>query len=99
MPVAVGHLAHDLGIALFPDSPPFVRCALDVESEELLQERKIERLGSSLPIKVDIRVICATNKDLQKQVEQNDGSHQLLDAAGVLSRPRPWPVAFRCRAR
>src|SRR6185295_5236345 len=34
----------------------------------VLQERKIERLGSSLPIKVDIRVICATNKDLQKQV-------------------------------
>ncbi len=36
----------------------------------VLQDRKIERLGSSLPIKVDIRVICATNKDLQKQVEQ-----------------------------
>ncbi|MDE3111907.1 MAG: sigma-54-dependent Fis family transcriptional regulator [Chloroflexota bacterium] len=35
----------------------------------VLQDRKIERLGSSLPIKVDIRVICATNKDLQKQVE------------------------------
>jgi two-component system response regulator AtoC len=30
----------------------------------VLQERKIERVGSSLPIKVDIRVICATNKDL-----------------------------------
>ena len=36
----------------------------------VLQERKIERIGSNLPIKVDIRIIVATNKDLQKQVEQ-----------------------------
>ena len=35
MPVAVGHLAHDLGIALFPDPPPFIRCSLDVESERV----------------------------------------------------------------
>ena len=35
----------------------------------VLQERKIERIGSNLPIKVDIRIIVATNKDLQKQVE------------------------------
>ena len=35
----------------------------------VLQDRKIERVGSSVPIKVDLRVTCATNKDLQKQVE------------------------------
>jgi two-component system response regulator AtoC len=35
----------------------------------VLQERKLERIGSNLPIKVDIRIIVATNKDLQKQVE------------------------------
>jgi two-component system response regulator AtoC len=37
----------------------------------VLQDHKIERVGSSIPIKVDIRIICATNKDLQKLVEQN----------------------------
>lgn len=36
----------------------------------VLQDKRIERVGSSIPIKVDLRIICATNKDLQKQVEQ-----------------------------
>jgi hypothetical protein len=35
MPVAVDHLAHDLGIALFPDPPSFIRRSLDVESERV----------------------------------------------------------------
>ena len=35
----------------------------------VLEERKIERLGSSQPIPVDVRVISATNVDLEKAVE------------------------------
>jgi hypothetical protein len=35
MPVAVEHLAYDLGIALFPDPPSFIRRSLDVESERV----------------------------------------------------------------
>ncbi len=36
----------------------------------VLQEREIERVGGSEPIRVDIRVISATHKDLQKMVAQ-----------------------------
>lgn len=36
----------------------------------VLQERTIEPLGSVKPIKVDVRVIAATNKDLGKLVEE-----------------------------
>ena len=32
----------------------------------VLQERVIERLGNSQPIKVDVRIIAATNRDLEK---------------------------------
>jgi DNA-binding NtrC family response regulator len=34
----------------------------------ILQEREFERLGSNLPIKVDIRVIAATNRNLAEEV-------------------------------
>ncbi|MBS1809730.1 MAG: sigma-54-dependent Fis family transcriptional regulator [Acidobacteria bacterium] len=36
----------------------------------VLEERKIERLGSSTSIPVDVRVISATNVDLEKAVEE-----------------------------
>jgi two-component system response regulator AtoC len=35
----------------------------------VLQEREFERVGGSLPIKVDTRVIAATNKNLETEVE------------------------------
>ena len=34
-----------------------------------LQERTIERIGGRELIPVDVRVVCATNKDLKRQVE------------------------------
>lgn len=36
----------------------------------VLQEREIERLGDSTPIKVDIRVVAATNQDLRRKIKQ-----------------------------
>lgn len=36
----------------------------------LLQEKKIERLGGHRPIDVDVRIVAATNRDLEKAVEE-----------------------------
>lgn len=45
---------------------------LDLQSKMLrfLQERKIERVGGSKQIDVDVRIICATHRDLKKMTEQ-----------------------------
>ena len=36
----------------------------------ILQEQKFERVGGSKTIEVDVRVIAATNKDLEKEIEK-----------------------------
>lgn len=36
----------------------------------VLQEKEFERVGGNKPIKVDIRVIAATNRDLESMIEQ-----------------------------
>ncbi|HBV86228.1 sigma 54-interacting transcriptional regulator [Desulfosporosinus sp.] len=41
----------------------------------VLQEKEFERVGGNKTIKVDIRVIAATNRDLEKMI--NDGSFRL----------------------
>jgi len=55
----------------------------------VLQERKIERIGSNVPIKVDIRIIVATNKDLQKQVEQSKFRDDLYYRLNVINIHMP----------
>ena len=55
----------------------------------VLQDRKIERVGSSIPIKVDIRVVCATNKDLQKLVESRKFRDDLYYRLNVINIHMP----------
>lgn len=38
----------------------------------VLQDREFERVGDSNPIKVDVRIIAATNKDLSKKVKMGE---------------------------
>jgi formate hydrogenlyase transcriptional activator len=42
---------------------------MQVKLLRVLQERVIERLGSTQPVKVDVRIIAATNRNLEQAVE------------------------------
>jgi len=44
----------------------------DIQTKFLraLQEREIERVGSNKPIKIDVRIIAATNRNLEKEVAE-----------------------------
>src|SRR5437899_10371488 len=55
---------------IFLDEIAEMSLATQTKLLRVLQVRKIERLGSSLPINVDLRLIRATNKDRQKLIEQ-----------------------------
>jgi DNA-binding NtrC family response regulator len=36
-----------------------------------LEQREIKRVGGNVPVKIDVRVICATNKNLRREIEEN----------------------------
>jgi two-component system, NtrC family, response regulator AtoC len=55
---------------LFLDEVGTMSTALQMKLLRALQEREFERLGESHTVKVDVRVIAATNTDLQKMVDE-----------------------------
>ncbi len=64
-----GRFALADGGTIFLDEIGDISPALQVRLLRVLQERTVEPLGGTGPIKVDVRIVAATNKDLAKLVE------------------------------
>ena len=59
------------GGTLFLDEIGETTLNMQVKLLRAIQERVIVRVGGETPIPVDVRLICATNRDLKKMVEEN----------------------------
>lgn len=66
----IGKFESASGGTLFLDEIGDLPLKLQVKLLRFLQEREFYRLGSSQPLKSDVRIIAATNRDLEKLMEE-----------------------------
>lgn len=74
----LGRFDRAQGGTLFLDEIGELPLPLQVKILRVLQEREFERVGGTEVIKADIRIISATNRDLEKQVVEGKFREDLL---------------------
>jgi two-component system response regulator PilR (NtrC family) len=73
-----GKFEYAAGGTLFLDEIGDLSLEAQAKLLRALQEKKVQRVGGNDEIEVDVRVICATNKNLEEQVAQNDFRQDLF---------------------
>src|SRR5690606_25577190 len=80
-------LAH--GGTLFLDEIGEISPAVQVKLLRFLQEHEFERVGGSQTLKVDVRIIAATNRDLVEEVKRGRFREDLYYRLNVVSLSMP----------
>jgi two-component system response regulator AtoC len=85
----IGRFEEADGGTLFLDEIGEIDPNTQVKLLRAIGERTIERLGSNKPIKVDVRVVAATNKDLSEMVREGTFRDDLFFRLNVVSIRMP----------
>jgi two-component system, NtrC family, response regulator HydG len=71
--------------SIFLDEVSEMSPAMQVKLLRVLQERELTRVGGSEVLKVDVRVIAASNKDLKKEIQQGRFREDLFYRLNVVA--------------
>ncbi|MDI1446680.1 sigma-54 dependent transcriptional regulator [Polyangium sp. 6x1] len=84
-----GRFEQASGGTLFLDEVSEIPLATQVKLLRFLQERTIERVGGNETLKVDVRIIAATNKDLRQRIAEGHFREDLYYRLNVVTLEIP----------
>ena len=85
----IGRFEEAEGGTLFLDEIGELSPTIQVKLLRFLQEREFQRLGSNINLHVDIRIISATNRDLEVQVQEGTFREDLFYRLKVVTMALP----------
>jgi two-component system, NtrC family, response regulator HydG len=77
------------GGTLFLDEVGEISPQIQSKLLRVLQEREFERVGGTRPIKINVRIVAATNKDLEEAIRAGSFRQDLYYRLNVISRIMP----------
>jgi DNA-binding NtrC family response regulator len=80
----IGHFENANGGTIFLDEIGDMTPGIQIKLLRVLEEQEFYRLGGLIPIKVDVRVIAATNKDLEKEIKKGNFREDLYYRLNII---------------
>ncbi len=80
----IGKFEYAAGGTLFLDEIGDISPSMQVKFLRVLQEKSFERVGGNRPIDIDVRIISATNQNINEKIQSNDFRVELFYRLNVV---------------